>query len=96
MKDIFGAKEIIIPDNIKEKMHQIDINHKTLPICVCKTPYSISDDDKKLNYPKDFNMTVTNVKVYNGAGYIVIYMGKVLTMPGLAKESNYLKEVYNG
>ena len=74
----------------------IDRLHPGYPICVCKTPMSITDNEKVLGFPKDFTMTITDIKVYNGAGYIVLYMGNVLTMPGLAKESNYLKEVYNG
>ena len=54
----------------------------------------ITDNEKVLGFPKDFTMTITDIKVYNGAGYIVLYMGNVLTMPGLAKESNYLKDKY--
>ena len=96
MKEMFYAKEIVFNDEIKEKIKLIDEIHKGLPICICKTPMSITDNQKILGFPKDFTMTITDIKVYNGAGYIVIYMGNVLTMPGLAKESNYLKEVYNG
>ena len=92
IKDMFNAKEVTYSIEIKEKL---DIIYDTsLPICVCKTPYSISDNDKLINYPKDFVMEITDVKVYNGAGYIVLYMGNVLTMPGLAKDSNYLNMLY--
>ena len=96
MKSMFYAKEIKYSDEVKEKIELIDKYHKGLPICICKTPMSISDDKNILGFPKDFVMTITDAKVYNGAGYIVLYMGNVLTMPGLAKDSNYLKEVYNG
>ena len=96
MKNMFGAKDIIYNEEIENKIKMIDKLHPVLPICICKTPMSISDNEKLLGFPKDFTMTITDIKVYNGAGYIVIYMGNVLTMPGLAKESNYLKEVYNG
>ncbi len=95
MKNIFNCKNIIISDEIKNKIDLINKEHSNLPICICKTPYSISDNDKLLGYPKEFDMTITDVKIYNGAGYIVIYMGNVLLMPGLAKESNYLKDKYN-
>ena len=92
IKTMFNAKEITYSIEIKEKL---DIIYDTsLPICVCKTPYSISDNDKLINYPKDFIMEITDVKVYNGAGYIVLYMGNVLTMPGLAKDSCYLNMKY--
>ena len=96
IKDMFFAKEIVYNDEVKAKIELIDRLHRGLPICVCKTPMSITDNEKLLGFPKDFTMTITDIKVYNGAGYIVLYMGNVLTMPGLAKESNYLKEVYNG
>lgn len=96
MKDMFYAKNIICSKEIKEKIKLIDKLYPELPICICKTPMSISDNKKVLGFPKDYDMTITDIKVYNGAGYIVIYMGNVLTMPGLSKESNYLKEVYNG
>ena len=93
IKEIYGAKEIKYS---KEQINSIDKLHPNLPICICKTPYSITDNKDIKGYPKDFEMTITDIKVYNGAGYIVLYMGNVLTMPGLAKDSNYLKEVYNG
>ena len=93
IKDVFGATKINYDE---EQINFIDKMHPGLPICVCKTPYSITDNKDVLGYPKDFEMTITDIKVYNGAGYIVLYMGNVLTMPGLAKDSNYLHEVYNG
>ena len=62
-----------------------------LPICVAKTQYSISDDSKKLGYPKDYEITVRNVSVDSGAGFIVVYMGKIMTMPGLSKNPAYEK-----
>ena len=93
IKDIFGASKINYDE---DKINFIDKMHPGLPICVCKTPYSITDNQDVLGYPKDFEMTITDIKVYNGAGYIVLYMGNVLTMPGLSKDSNYLHEVYNG
>ena len=65
--------------------------NKNYPICIAKTPASITDDKNKLGYPTNFTMTVTDVKVFNGAGFIVVYMGNILTMPGLSKDSNYLK-----
>lgn len=70
-----------------DKIKEIKDNY---PICIAKTPMSISDDPKKLGYPTNYTMTVTDVKVQNGAGFIVVYMGNIMTMPGLAKHSKYL------
>jgi formyltetrahydrofolate synthetase len=76
----------IIPNNAKkqaEKLTQIGLSN--LPICMAKTQYSLSDDAKKLGRPTNFNITVREVKVSNGAGFIVVLTGAVLTMPGLPK-----------
>ena len=62
-----------------------------LPICIAKTPTSITDDAKVLGRPTNFEMTITDVNISNGAGFIVIEMGNILMLPGLAKESNYEK-----
>ena len=72
----------------KEKLNKL--NNTKMMICICKTPMSITDDKLNLGYPKDFKMTVTDIKVYNGAGFIVVYMGNVLLMPGMPKNPNYL------
>lgn len=60
------------------------------PICVAKTQYSISDNPKLLGYPKDYEMVVKDVSLINGAGFIVVYLGTILTMPGLAKNAALL------
>ncbi|HRL43837.1 MAG TPA: formate--tetrahydrofolate ligase, partial [Ruminococcus bromii] len=56
-----------------------------LPICMAKTQYSLSDDPTKLGAPKDFEITVRDVTISNGAGFAVIYTGNIMTMPGLPK-----------
>ena len=56
-----------------------------LPVCVAKTQYSLSDDPAKLGAPKDFEITVRDVTISNGAGFAVIYTGNIMTMPGLPK-----------
>jgi formate--tetrahydrofolate ligase len=56
-----------------------------MPVCVAKTQYSFSDDKNKLGAPKDFRITVKNVKVSAGAGFIVVLTGNIMTMPGLPK-----------
>ena len=60
-----------------------------LPICVAKTQYSISDDAKKLGFPKDNLLTVEDIVINNGAGFITVLLGKIVTMPGLPTNPNY-------
>ena len=55
------------------------------PVCIAKTQYSFSDDPTKLGAPEDFTVTVKNVKISAGAGFIVVLTGDILTMPGLPK-----------
>lgn len=82
-----GCSEVIYSEEALSKLNNIN---KDYPICIAKTPFSITDDKNKLGYPKNFKMKVTDIKVLNGAGFIVIYMGNILTMPGLSKNANYL------
>ncbi|WP_086314065.1 formate-tetrahydrofolate ligase 2 [Enterococcus sp. 7F3_DIV0205] len=62
-----------------------------LPICMAKTQYSFSDDQTKLGRPTDFAITISNIKISAGAGFIVAYTGTVMTMPGLPKKAAYEK-----
>ena len=88
MCKMFGASKVEYTSGAKEKLNRL--NNTKMMICICKTPMSITDDKLNLGYPKDFKMTVTDIKVYNGAGFIVVYMGNVLLMPGMPKNPNYL------
>ncbi len=56
-----------------------------MPVCIAKTQYSFSDDPHRLGAPKDFRITVRNVKVSAGAGFVVALTGDIMTMPGLPK-----------
>lgn len=87
--NIFGAKRVIYENNIKYELEKLDKKYQNYRICISKTPNSITDNPKILGYPKDFEMTVTGYKINNGAGFITILMGNVLTMPGLIKNANY-------
>ena len=87
-KNEYGAKEVVFSDEAKKKLEIL--KDSKLNIIISKTPMSITDDPKVLGYPKDFTMTVTDINLYNGAGFITVLLGGVLTMPGLAKVSNYL------
>ena len=62
-----------------------------LPICVAKTQYSFSDNAKLVGAPKDFEIYVRDVRLYNGAGFITVLMGTTIKMPGLPKVPNYEK-----
>ena len=90
---MYGAKEVIYTDEAKKNIDKIlnDDLYKNFRICIAKTPASITDDKNKLGAPKDFTMTVTNIQVEGGAEFIVVYMGNILTMPGLGKTPNYEK-----
>ena len=57
-----------------------------LPVCVAKTQYSFSDDAKKIGAPEGFDITVRNLKVSAGAGFVVAINGAIMTMPGLPKK----------
>ena len=85
----FDCNKINYDSNVLEKIKFYD-KYK-LPICLAKTPYSITDDSKKLGYPKNNEMTITDISISNGAGFIIIYMGSVMMLPGLGKNPNYLK-----
>ena len=77
------------------QIKQLGLSH--LPICVAKTQYSISDDAKKLGYPKDTTLHVTDIKINAGAGFLTILLGNIMTMPGLPKKPNYEKiDLING
>ncbi len=90
-KEIYRTDNIIINDKISDKIKKIeDMGLGNLPICIAKTQYSFTDDMKKLGAPVNFNMTITDIKVSSGAGFIVVLMGNIMTMPGLGKNSAYL------
>ena len=89
-KDIYHAGSVKYLDEALENIQKIEsMGLDKLPICVAKTQYSISDDAKKLGYPKDYEIVVRDVLVNSGAGFIVVYMGKIMTMPGLSKNPAY-------
>ena len=96
--EIYGAKNVFFSDIAIEKINIINNNNlSNLPICVAKTQYSFSDDKNKVGVPKNFDVTVRDVELYNGAGFITILLGDILTMPGLSRNPNYeLIDVVNG
>jgi len=86
VKKIYGGDGVILMPNAKKQVEQLTaLGFGKLPICVAKTQYSFSDDPTKLGAPENFTVTVKNVKVSAGAGFIVVLTGDILTMPGLPK-----------
>ena len=84
--EIYGAKDVEYSEKALEQIAQIEsIGLDKVPICVAKTQYSLSDDAKKLGRPEDFTITVKEVRVSNGAGFVVVITGTIMTMPGLPK-----------
>jgi formate--tetrahydrofolate ligase len=83
---IYGGSRVEYTENAKNSLARIsELGLGGLPICVAKTPLSLSDDPKKLGRPRNFNSTVTDLSISSGAGFIVVYMGDIMTMPGLPK-----------
>lgn len=87
VKKVYGGKDIIVLPNAKKQIEKLEeLGFSNLPICIAKTQYSFSDDPAKLGAPEDFDVTVKNVKVSAGAGFIVVLTGDIMTMPGLPKK----------
>ena len=86
VKKVYGGNGISVLPNAKKQIAQLtELGFDKLPICVAKTQYSFSDDSTKLGAPENFTVTIKNVKVSAGAGFIVVLTGDILTMPGLPK-----------
>lgn len=90
-KEIYRADNINISEEASKKISLFESMGKgNLPICIAKTQYSFTDNPKMLGAPINFDMNVTDVKLSSGAGFIVVLMGNIMTMPGLGKNSAYL------
>lgn len=88
-KQIYGATSVKFTDSAREKLKLInDLGYSNLSVCMAKTPNSLSDNPKLLGRPENFQITISDLKINSGAGFIVAYLNKVLTMPGLPKIPN--------
>lgn len=84
---IYGADGIILANGVQKKIEKLEKDgFASLPICIAKTQYSFSDNPSLLGAPEGFKITIKNIKVSAGAGFIVAYAGDIMTMPGLPKE----------
>ena len=83
---IYGGKKVVLTANAQKQAKELTaLGFANCPICVAKTQYSLTDDQTKLGAPTDFEVTVRNLKVSAGAGFIVALTGEIMTMPGLPK-----------
>lgn len=85
-REIYGADGVNFSDEVKAEIARIEsLGFKHLPVCMAKTPASLTDNAKIKGRPTGFNITINDVKLRSGAGFVVAYANKVLTMPGLPK-----------
>ena len=84
--EIYGADKVnYTPQAEKALKDVVALGGDKLPVCVAKTQYSLSDNPALLGAPKGFDITVRDVRISNGAGFVVVYTGNIMTMPGLPK-----------
>lgn len=85
-REIYYAKDVVYTEEALREISKLEeIGFGNYPICIAKTQYSFSDDPKNLECLDDYNITVRSVEVKNGAGFIVVLAGNIMTMPGLPK-----------
>jgi formate--tetrahydrofolate ligase len=85
-REIYGAEGVDFSSKALKSLREIgSLGGDRLPVCIAKTQYSLSDDPKLLGRPTGFRVTIRDLKLNNGAGFVVAYAGDILTMPGLPK-----------
>lgn len=86
-ENVYGASGVeFTPRAVKDIRHIENMGYAGLPVCIAKTQSSLTDNPKVPGFPQEpFNITVSAAKVSAGAGFVVIYTGKILSMPGLPK-----------
>ena len=98
-KEIYGARNVLYTPAASKQIAELEkFNLDKLPICMAKTQYSLSDNPSLLGRPENFDITVKEVRVSNGAGFIVVLTGDIMTMPGLPKvpAANRMDIIENG
>ena len=86
VRRVYGGKGIAVLPAAKKQIETLTrLGFDRLPVCVAKTQYSFSDDPSLLGAPEDFTVTIKNVKVSAGAGFVVVLTGDIMTMPGLPR-----------
>lgn len=83
---IYGADDVVYAGKVEQEIQNLeDLGFGKLPICMAKTQYSLTDDQTKLGRPEGFKITVRNITVSAGAGFLVVLTGDIMKMPGLPK-----------
>ncbi len=86
VQKIYGGSKVVLTANAQKQAKELEaLGFANCPICVAKTQYSLTDDQNKLGAPTGFEVTVRNLKISAGAGFIVALTGEIMTMPGLPK-----------
>ena len=86
VQKVYGGKRVVLTSEAKTQAKELEaLGYGNYPVCVAKTQYSLSDDPTKLGAPTDFEITVRNLKISAGAGFIVALTSNTMTMPGLPK-----------
>ena len=91
VREIYHGDGVVFSDEAinKIKMYE-ELGYGSYPVCIAKTQYSLSDNPKLLGYPKGYMVNVRDVNIYTGAKFIVVYLGNIMTMPGLSRLPNYI------
>ncbi len=85
-REIYGASSVYFDSNAKKLLKKFtDLGYGNLPVCMAKTPASLSDNPKLLNVPKDWTLTVSDARLSAGAGFVVVVAGSMMLMPGLPR-----------
>ncbi len=85
-REIYGGAHVVFQDKALKELQNIEaLGYGHLPICMAKTQYSLSDNPKLLGSPRGFDLTVKEVRLSAGAGFVVVMTGDIMTMPGLPK-----------
>ncbi len=84
--NIYGAKGVIFEESAQKQIERIEkLGYGNLPVCIAKTQYSFSDDPKNLECKDEYNITIRDLDLKTGAGFVVALAGKIMTMPGLPR-----------
>jgi formate--tetrahydrofolate ligase len=83
---MYGARDVVFTKTAERDLKDIErLGYGKLPVCIAKTPASLSDDPKRQGRPSDFEVTVRNIQINAGAGFLVVLTGEIMRMPGLPR-----------
>jgi formate--tetrahydrofolate ligase len=91
-RGVYGADDVVLRPTVAQTLARfVDAGYGNLPVCIAKTHLSLSDDPKRAGRPRGFTVTVRDVRLSAGAGFVVALLGDILTMPGLPREPAALR-----